>query len=69
MYFFFIFSHIISILGGVLEAYWKKVHDGEATVDNSQLKVIDTVEDLQEKLKTYEVSEQNFISKVYFMFV
>lgn len=40
------------------------MHDGEVYMDKSQLKVIDVIESLQENLKTYVVTDPNFMAKV-----
>ncbi|XP_042903570.1 AFG1-like ATPase isoform X2 [Parasteatoda tepidariorum] len=51
--------------GGVLEAYWNKVREKEITIDKTQLKVGEILEELSETLSTYEVSKPNFLSKIF----
>ncbi|GFS43958.1 AFG1-like ATPase [Trichonephila inaurata madagascariensis] len=51
--------------GGITEAYWNKVRNNEITLDKTQLKVVDTLEELQEKLKTYVVVKPNLFSKLF----
>lgn len=51
--------------GGITEAYWNKVRNNEITVDKTQLKVVDTLEELREKLKTYVVVKPNLFSKLF----
>lgn len=55
------------VSGSVAEGYWNKVRDGQITVDKSQLKVVDILDDLQERLKSYVVVQPNFLSKVCFI--
>ncbi|KAF8793127.1 AFG1-like ATPase isoform X1 [Argiope bruennichi] len=51
--------------GAVTGAYWNKIRNNEITVDKTQLKVIETLEELREKLKTYVVEKPSMFSKLF----
>ncbi|XP_054722793.1 uncharacterized protein LOC129232690 [Uloborus diversus] len=51
--------------GSVLESYWNKIRDGEFTLDKSQLKLIEILDDLKEQSSSYVVTKPNVFSKLF----
>ncbi|GIX84854.1 AFG1-like ATPase [Caerostris extrusa] len=51
--------------GGIVEAYWNKVRNNEISLDKTQLKVVDRLEELRDSLKSYVVIKPTLFSKLF----
>ncbi|KAG8176053.1 hypothetical protein JTE90_006834 [Oedothorax gibbosus] len=54
-----------SAKGCIAEAYWHKVREKDISLDKTQLKVVDVMENLRDNLKSYVVEKPTMLSKLF----